>query len=245
MNDAWQIEQYAAKAWPAARAEEAGGWLLRSTPGVSRRRSNAALPLGPGEQSIATAEAFFAEHQLPVCIQIAPAELHTALDAELAAKGYQQAAPTLVLTARTEQVLARTALHPAVTVDLSDKPTTPWLQGFAELDEHGDSATVAETVLARIAEPTAYVSVTLDGRIACSALFVAAPGLAGLFCMATRPEYRRRGLATAVMYAGADWASRQGVEQLYLQVEDGNGPARRLYATAGFTRSHTYHYRVA
>jgi GNAT superfamily N-acetyltransferase len=203
------------------------------------------LPLKTGEQSIATAEAFFAEHQLPVCIQIAPAELNTALDAELAAKGYQQAGPTSVLTASTNEVLARTPHDDSVAVEVSDKPTTPWLQGFVELDHHGDSAAVAETVLARLAEPAAYVSVTLDGRIACSALFVAAPGMAGLFCMATRPEYRRQGLATAVLYAGANWAGSHGAERLYLQVEAGNEPARRLYESVGFAHSHTYHYRVA
>ncbi|MEU4390747.1 GNAT family N-acetyltransferase [Kribbella sp. NPDC023855] len=245
MDDAWTIEEYAAKAWPAAHAEKSGGWLLRSTPGVGRRRSNSALPLKSGGQSIATAEAFFAEHQLPVCIQIAPAELNTELDAELAAKGYQHAAPTLVLTASTEEVLSRTPHDQAVVVEVSDKPTTPWLQGFVELDDHGDSAIVAESVLSQLAEPAAYVSVTLDGRIACSALFVGAPGMAGLFCMATRAEYRRQGLATAVLYAGAEWASSRGAERLYLQVEAGNEPARRLYESVGFARSHTYHYRVA
>lgn len=44
---------------------------------------------------------------------------------------------------------------------------------------------------------------------------------------------------------GAEWAGNRGAERLYLQVEAGNEPARRLYESAGFARSHTYHYRVA
>ena len=43
---------------------------------------------------------------------------------------------------------------------------------------------------------------------------------------------------------GARWAARKGAGRLYLQVEDGNDAALRLYTRAGFTRSHGYHYRI-
>jgi GNAT superfamily N-acetyltransferase len=68
---------------------------------------------------------------------------------------------------------------------------------------------------------------------------------AGVFCMATAPRYRRRGLALAVLAAGARWAAAAGCAGLYLQVEQDNIAARDLYARAGFTHSHAYHYRVA
>ena len=56
---------------------------------------------------------------------------------------------------------------------------------------------------------------------------------------------RRRGLALAVLGAGARWAAARGCAGLYLQVEQGNNAARYLYARAGFTHSHSYHYRVS
>lgn len=68
---------------------------------------------------------------------------------------------------------------------------------------------------------------------------------AGLFCMATDPEVRRRGVARAVLHELARWSLRQRASRLYLQVECENGPAHALYAHAGFTRSHGYHYRIA
>jgi ribosomal protein S18 acetylase RimI-like enzyme len=67
----------------------------------------------------------------------------------------------------------------------------------------------------------------------------------GLFCMATRPEFRRRGAATAVLRALAGWGRHQGAARAYLQVMDDNLPARSLYARAGFETLYHYHYREA
>jgi ribosomal protein S18 acetylase RimI-like enzyme len=42
------------------------------------------------------------------------------------------------------------------------------------------------------------------------------------------------------------WAADQGAHQLYLQVEQDNLPALRLYRRAGFQPSHHhYYYRIA
>ena len=45
--------------------------------------------------------------------------------------------------------------------------------------------------------------------------------------------------------AGAGWAAGHGALRLYLQVEEDNLPARRLYHRLGLELSHRYHYRVA
>lgn len=81
------------------------------------------------------------------------------------------------------------------------------------------------------------------GRVASVGLAVAAPGWAGVFSMATSPAHRRQGLAAAILRTAARWASDQGAGHLYLQVEAGNHPARRLYDRLGFRLSHTYHFR--
>jgi len=59
------------------------------------------------------------------------------------------------------------------------------------------------------------------------------------------PGHRRTGLATAITAALATAAAAQGAASLYLQVVAGNQAARALYARAGFTEHHGYHYRVA
>lgn len=231
MTSVARIEDHAAAAWPSTHTEQGGGWLLRHTPGVGKRRNNSALPIGP-VPSAGVAEAFYSVRDLPVIVQVSPAGEHTALDAELAGRGYRHDAPTLVLTAPVAAVAA-----PEPDVVIVPELTPRWRAAY------GNEA-VSEHVLARITAATGYASVLIGGQIAALGLFVAGDGLSGVFCMATAPEHRRKGLAAAILRAGAVWSAEQGAEMLYLQVEEDNDAARRLYGKTGFTFSHSYHYRV-
>jgi GNAT superfamily N-acetyltransferase len=242
---AW-IEQSAAAAWPAGRTETAAGWLLRHTPGVARRRSNSALPPAPDrhpEAALDAVEAFYRAAGLPITVQVSPAEQHSVLDAALAARGYRREAPTLVLTAPTADVIAAT---PPAAPDVVVHPTASaeWLAAYQALNGPEDTSAVAERVLARVPSPAAFVLLRLDGRDAAIGMFVADGDRAGVFCMATRQEYRRRGLALTVLGTGARWAATLDCHSLYLQVEEGTVAARELYSRVGFAHSHRYHYRV-
>ncbi|OIV36325.1 hypothetical protein BIV57_16920 [Mangrovactinospora gilvigrisea] len=252
-DDPTHIEQTAPRAWPAATAERhPTGWLLRATPDVRNRRANSALPAGPFNTdalaALTAAEAFYAARDLPTTIQIAPAHHHTALDAALDDRGYRREGPTQVLTATTADVLTRTAPGQDLDVTLADHPTPAWLDAFARLGGHATATparAATEALLARITDPLACASVTLDGAVAGIGLLVAGDGRTGVFCMATDPAHRRRGIATAILRAGAAWAQERDAGRLYLQVTEENAPAQRVYARAGFTLSHRYHYRVA
>jgi len=120
-----------------------------------------------------------------------------------------------------------------------------WLAAYQAFNGPVDTSPVAEVVLARVPSPAGFARIEVDGRAVAIGLFVATGEWAGVFCMATDRAYRRRGLALAVLGAGARWAAAHGCAGLYLQVERGNDAARYLYARAGFTHSHSYHYRVA
>jgi ribosomal protein S18 acetylase RimI-like enzyme len=248
------IEQLAANAWPAAIVRIVDGWLLRRTPGVARRRSNSALP-PPAAARATTAqraqvldltERFYARHQQAPLVQVSPAELHQALDGELAARGYQRQAPTLVLTAPISRVLhGQQATSVAVTV--TETLTPRWQAAWAAVEGRADATATGQLVLSRIGPPVGYVTATGDGDAGVLAvgMLVVERGWAGVFCMATRPQARRRGIATAVLRCGARWAAHHGARQLYLQVEEHSLAALRLYTRLGFQPSHQYHYRVA
>lgn len=234
-----EIDWHAAQAWPAAFAEERDGWLLRRTPGVSRRRSNSALTPARDAGAVETVEEFYRAHDMPVRVQVSPVEAHARLDALLGDRGYRLGGRTAVLTAPVEKVAE--APVPEVPVEVGES-ADEWAAVFAELDHHDDSELVAKSVVSRITAPAGFLAVRDEGRPVGMGLVVGGSRWAGVFCMATRPEYRRRGVARAVLGAGARWAARQGAERLYLQVEKGNDSARRLYEQVGFVYSHGYHF---
>jgi ribosomal protein S18 acetylase RimI-like enzyme len=58
-------------------------------------------------------------------------------------------------------------------------------------------------------------------------------------------NHRRQGLGAAITSAACLAAAERGFSRVFLQVEEGNAPARALYKRLGFRDSHRYHYRVA
>ncbi|GAB1818442.1 GNAT family N-acetyltransferase [Herbidospora sp. RD11066] len=228
----WRLERSAARAWPAAHSEERDGWLLRSTPAVARRRTNSALPLHGATPSIDAVERYYRDLGLAVCVQISPADAHTELDGTLAGRGYRRDAPTLILTAPAS------GFAPGEAAAHIDRDR--WPEIFHALDDR--STTLG--VILRMPEPVAMFAATVEGEVAGMGVFAADGDYAGVFCMVTHPRHRRKGVASAVLAAGAAWAGKQGARCLYLQVEEDNPGARALYARHGFTLSHGYHYRI-
>jgi ribosomal protein S18 acetylase RimI-like enzyme len=243
------VEALAAQAWPSAYCEEREGWVLRHTASVARRRCNSALPpeedMPPSSSVLASVIEFYRARQLDAYIQVAPVESHAMLDAELDNQGWQRDAPTDVLVAPVDQVIASLALEPDVDVVVDSSPSTGWLDAWTGIEQRADASETVRQVLARIQAPTGYVIADVDGVRAGVGLIVCQHGWAGVFCMATDPLMRRRGVARSVLRAAAQTALRRDSRRLYLQVERDNLPAQALYARAGFIRSHGYHYRLA
>jgi arginase family enzyme/GNAT superfamily N-acetyltransferase len=244
-----EIEEHAVAAWPAVTTVDTGGWLLRHTPGMSRlRANNAALPRSPEHrpgQRLAQVEAFYAERGLPVAVQVTPAAQHEELDRFLDSRGYRHDTPIEVLTAPAAGLASPGRSGLAAQVNLADEPTSAWRAAFSTLDGHPDSITVAGRVISSIRLPAAYASVSLNGQPAGIGLLAGGHGpWGGVYCMVTHPGFRRRGIGSAILAAGARWALDHGIERLYLQVEQANQPARRMYGAAGFSHFYSYHYRI-
>jgi N-acetylglutamate synthase len=233
------IDELAARAWPAAEALRRDGWLLRHTPSLTPRRSNSALPLDGDHGDPALVADFYARRGARALVQVSPAEERAGLDAALAGRGWTREGPTDVLVADAGAALAATAPGE---VALADRPDRGWIAAWAACEQRPDADEHARTVLARIEPATAYARAAGDLGVG---LAVCERGWAGLFCVATAPTARRRGIAGHVVHALTAWAVERGARRLYLQVESANAPAHALYQGAGFTRSHGYHYRAA
>jgi GNAT superfamily N-acetyltransferase len=233
------VEELAARGWPAAEAVGVDGWLLRHTPSLTRRRLNSALPVGDARGDPALVEDFYARRGGRALVQVSPAEAWTSLDEELARRGWSSEGPTDVLVADTSTVIARTGPGD---VALAARPDAGWIAAWAACEERPDAEQHARDVLARIEPATAYALAGADLGVG---LAVCERSWAGLFCVATAASARRRGIARGVVHALARWSAERGAQRIYLQVETGNGPAHAFYASAGFRRSHGYHYRAA
>ncbi|MGY2746390.1 GNAT family N-acetyltransferase [Arthrobacter sp. UYCu723] len=241
-------------AWPAAEREESGGWVLRAASGVTQR-ANSVWPRNPGEDphrqlpALREARLWYRSRRLPLIFQMFEGPRHAGLHAVLDEEGFTRQSETLVLVrdGGTESP------EPGSGVELSAEPTAEWMRLWWSVDGRGDEAAlgVAREILEGC--PSLYALLRDDDGVPAAVGRLAVPpppggavgagGWAGLYCMATRPDARRRGYAARILRALLAAGSSRGVEGCWLLVMASNAGARDLYARAGFREACRYLYR--
>jgi GNAT superfamily N-acetyltransferase len=240
------LEELAANAWPAEIIQVIDGWRLRYTGNV-HRRVNSVWPnenngRSPLTRKLELVEAFYQRHKAPARFQICPAAQPANLDEVLVKRGYVVDAPTNVQTAVLADVLEETAAyHPVTMATNFDETWFAFDVAAAQRNQH--TANVRRGIMQRIGIQTAYAALQLDGQMVGIGLGVYERGWLGVFGMRTDEAYRRRGIATAILHQLAQWGQTQGAANIYLQVEQDNPTAQRLYQKVGFKTLYTYHYR--
>jgi ribosomal protein S18 acetylase RimI-like enzyme len=147
-----------------------------------------------------------------------------------------------VWTADAARFEAATGSPEGVMLRAEDEANPGWLD--CAFDEPAERRRVHEQIVRGAPRPRVFVSAVVDGRVAGCGMAASAGRYAGIFCMATRAEFRRRGIAAAVVRALGAWACRHGNTGVFLQVMRDNGPAQALYRQAGYGYAYSYHYRV-
>ncbi len=249
------IETLAMNAWPADEVELLDGWRMRFSRGVTRR-ANSVWPNQTGDalalgKKLDAVEAFYAAHNLPARYQICPAQQPIDLEEALAARGYAADASTQVQLAPLAGVVAgattrnvNAAAPTNWTVSVSETFDATWFATYRDAERFGaDAATVRQAILCRIAPLTGFALLRIDNEPVALGLGVLEADHLGIFSMATRAEFRRRGAATAILGALVKWAQAHGGTRAYLQVMDNNSGAQQLYARLGFETLYRYHYR--
>ena len=132
-------------------------------------------------------------------------------------------------------------LGPEPAVEISAQPSAEWLELWWSVDGRGgaDELAVARGILEGC--PSLYALVRDDGgapaavaRLALPNAGPSGPGWGGLYCMATRPDARRRGYGGRVVRALLHEGGARGLAGYWLLVMASNAGARGLYAGAGF-----------
>lgn len=240
------LEMAAAAGWRGTEQATLGGWLLRAAEGCTGR-ANSALAVGdPGLPLAAAIDKVCEWYQargLPAMVAV-PYPLggpqRSEVDRLLQDRGWSiRAGSATVLTAVPGGIASTAAV---ARVDVDGKPDDDWL---ALYHYRGQQPPPIVRRLLMSAPWQAFGSIRAAGQTVAVGRVAVAGEWAGLTAVEVHPDHRRRGLATAITAALAEAAAARGVTGIYLQVEDGNLPARALYRRAGFTGHHGYHYRVA
>jgi ribosomal protein S18 acetylase RimI-like enzyme len=254
--DRRRLDEIAANATAPSRVERIGGWQLRADPTLPFRRSNSTVPLGDPESDgefdvevrIDAVEAYYRDRSMPPRVQMLPASTPPDLDDRLARRGYAVEAPVDILTAGLDDVRETTSTaSPSLptAVRVRDVVDLDWAAAFADTATSLDRVQGYRRLISATGRSGFVATVDLDGAPAAIGFSVVECEWVGVFGMATHPAHRRHGAARAVLGVLADHASALGATNAYLQVEVDNVAARRLYESAGFTYSHSHHYRVA
>ncbi|UBU10937.1 GNAT family N-acetyltransferase [Nonomuraea gerenzanensis] len=225
------------EAWPAYEQHAHDGWVLRHAGGVTKRANSVLATSLPADLdgAIRAAEAFYAARGQRCVFSIGPGT-PPALDEELERRGYALADPTLLMTGEPVGEAGR----PGVRVD--DRPWPGWLAAWWAVDgRYGSGLEEAERICAGV--PAWYAAYEEDGVVLAVGRGVPQGDTLGIYCMATLPGARRRGLARVVLRALVARAG-DGAGSAYLVVTAANAGAQALYRGEGFEVAGRYHYRV-
>lgn len=237
------VEAAASRAWPADDFVEFHGWQLRRSGGNSRRlRSVRTVSFDATcstRDAIDEASAWYRRQGLAPCFQVCDLSEPADLDAELEAAGFARITPTSVLHCRADDIEGTSDSELSIVSVATDEV----LDAICDATWSPEVRTQRRDLFQRIASPHFFAIGHCAGRPIAGGLCVIDGPLAGIFSMRTQPEARRTGFARRIFGHLIAEAKKHNVRRFYLQVEDHNEAALRLYCDAGFTRLFGYHYR--
>lgn len=129
-------------------------------------------------------------------------------------------------------------------VDGASVPDAAWLD-HADPTDGSRPRTYVRDVIDRVAGEQHFVSVRSGSDVHGSARGVTDGSIVGLFDLHVDPSIRRSGLGTRLIAAVGTWGADAGAAHCWLQVEEANLTARRIYDRLGFTVAYEYCYGIS
>ena len=239
-----EVQRHALPGWLAWH-EPLGEWTLRTGGGFTRRANSCHAVGDPGmpiQQAAKQIISFAVAHDIAPLAQVIEGSPEEHALQRLGWVSTDQ--PTAVLVSRLADFLAVRPAEPTATITETLQP------GWEEAYQHSRPNSADPAIVRMILDgnpPRAFAAVAGQGPDDRSELVAIArghrnEGWLGLASIWTRPDHRRRGLATAMMAALGNWAARQGARYAYLQVATVNESAIAAYRSLGFIHHHAYRY---
>lgn len=247
------IERATADAVPAQRTEFlqsiAPGWLLPLDDGTVGR-SHSAVPLAHAEpdlQVIQEVEQRYTAAGLPPVWRLPRTPSFDELKNKLSQAGYASKQPTCVQVGVLAQACRWTPNAPTgLELRVEARAFEHWREIFLGPGFDAHDAASRIQILAR-GQHTLHAVAYIEGvPLASGALSFyrpqGHPPLASVHGMRTLAAQRGKGLAGALLGKFVQLATEAGCAQWFLQVEEGNLNAQRLYAKLGFETAWVYDY---
>src|SRR5262249_9669033 len=152
-------------------------------------------------------------------------------------RGYRMTDRTCVQTANLKDIPAPPIREDGALLHSSDRLYDAWMDAYALIEGSGKAKSEPRRqVLESIAPQHRFFWADFGMNTVAKGhgppglgLAVLERGWIGVFCMATREDFRRQGIATAILHSMAEWGLTHGADRAYLQVACENTPALAAY----------------
>lgn len=240
-----EIEDMSLNAWPSHKMELYDGWILRFSYFYTHR-TNSVEQFGtstlPWREKVSFCEQEYSRLDSPAIFKISPL-VSPDFDYVLENRGYEIQHTTNVMAADLEH----TDLSAACSlVTLTDDIPDVWIESLFNLKGTTNPIhrAVVPSMYRAIVKDTICASIQYEGRIIATGLGILDRNYIGLYAIHVREDFRHKGYARQICSALLSEGKKKGATRAYLQVVEGNTPARNLYESLGLKYIYTYWFRV-
>lgn len=222
------------------------GWVVRAS-GNDVRRANSATVFYPSlialEEKISVVEQWYGLRQQATMFRLNEVLTSPELDGLLAARGYTREMDTLLMTLD----IGLAAMDYAVPHGLRLIARNS-IDGIADVHQlKGSTATMTERDVNRQAlwrGPEQYLVLKSINGLVSGGMARMQNGHVGIFTMRTAETSRGKGHAALLLAHLLAWGQRQGARSAFLQVDQSNEAAFKLYRRFGFRPRYRYWQRL-
>ncbi|SDL66949.1 Acetyltransferase (GNAT) family protein [Kandleria vitulina] len=261
------IEEMSLNAWPSHKMELYDGWLLRFSHNYTHR-TNSVHQVGeshiPLDEKIAYCEEVYHHLHSPTIFKISPL-IDSSFDHLLKERGYKKEHITENMVMDYHDFKPLRPIHvekeyygrnsglPSIVgyengnvIHLKDRVTDDWVKGVLMLNGTTNPTLqrIVPSMYQAILKEVIVASVWDDGEMIGSGLGILDRDHVGIYAIYVNQEYRRKGIARAIVSTILTEAEKKGCKHAYLQCVKGNTPAKSLYESIGFKYLYEYWFRV-
>jgi GNAT superfamily N-acetyltransferase len=211
------------------------------------RRANSASVFYPStialDEKINAVEAWYRQHHQGAMFRLNDTLTPPELDGLLEQRGYVREMDTYMMTLNLASIELDIVVPPGLRIIERNS-----MDGIADVHQlKGSNAMMAERDAARQSlwrGPEQYLALkSINGLVSCGMARVQ-NGCVGIFTMRTSEQSRGKGYATLLVSHLLAWGRIHGARMAFLQVDQTNGRAIKVYQRLGFAPRYGYWQRV-